>query len=169
VSQRGTGDTPQTAKASPPDRNRLCKFDIPKQLSRLRCLRLSDNQIVSLDLRHCPNLRILHADQNRITVFGSGERLSKLETLSLRYQSGKRLSVCVSYCVASNTKDLLLTGSYQGNFGAGHSGCTTTLSIRYEKKHRDDQRIVEYMTDGNMLLCCFRKCPGSWVPERSML
>lgn len=72
--------------------NVITRLDIARSMSRLRCLRVSDNRLEgSLDVRALANVRILYADRNRITGIIHGEKLKRLETLSLRYQSGKGL------------------------------------------------------------------------------
>jgi Leucine-rich repeat (LRR) protein len=74
------------------ENNVITRLDIAGSMSRLRCLRLSDNRLEgSLDVRALGNVRILYADRNRITGITHGEKMKTLETLSLRYQSGKGL------------------------------------------------------------------------------
>lgn len=75
------------------DHNMIERVETLGTLNRLRCLRLSDNRLTTLDVRAFPNLRILYADRNRLSGLGHAERLTRLETLSLRYQSGKGLWV----------------------------------------------------------------------------
>ncbi len=75
------------------DDNLIRRLDIAGTMSRLRCLRVSDNRLEgSLDVRGLGSVRILYADRNRLKGIIHGEKLKRLETLSLRYQtSGKRL------------------------------------------------------------------------------
>lgn len=60
-------------------------------MPHLRSLRLSDNRLTHLDVGHLRALKTLYADRNRLTSLIQAERLEKLETLSLRQQSGKGL------------------------------------------------------------------------------
>jgi hypothetical protein len=75
-----------------PDDNAIRKLDIAGNMGRLRCLRVSDNRLEgSLDVRGLGGVRILYADRNRLRGIIHGEKLKRLETLSMRYQSGKGL------------------------------------------------------------------------------
>ena len=70
----------------------LARLDIEGTMSRLRCLRVSDNRLEgSLDVRGLGAVRILYADRNRLNGIIHGEKVQRLETLSMRYQSGKGL------------------------------------------------------------------------------
>jgi hypothetical protein len=74
------------------DHNEIERLDIAGPMQRLRCFRASDNRLEgSLDVRWMGNVRILHADRNRLTGLVHGEKLRRLETMSLRYQSGRGL------------------------------------------------------------------------------
>lgn len=52
----------------------------------LRYLKLSDNDLTSLDLSAFPALRLLHADRNQLTTLTGFSRCRRLDTLSLREQ-----------------------------------------------------------------------------------
>lgn len=74
------------------DDNMIRRLDVVRTMSRLRCLRVSDNRLEgSLDVRGLCAVRILHADRNRLEGIIHGEKMKRLETLSLRYQSGRGL------------------------------------------------------------------------------
>lgn len=58
---------------------------------RLRILRVSGNRLYRLNVVSFPNLRTLYADNNALTNLVKAERLTRLENLSLRNQSGRGL------------------------------------------------------------------------------
>lgn len=58
-------------------------------MPRLRILRVSGNRLQALNATPFPNLRTLYADNNALGVIQSAHRLTKLENLSLRNQSGR--------------------------------------------------------------------------------
>ena len=60
-------------------------------MARLRILRVSSNRLRSLDVRMAPNLRTLYADNNSLSGFANLHKLTKLENLSVRNQSGRGL------------------------------------------------------------------------------
>lgn len=57
-----------------------------KPLASLKYLSLSDNNLQSIDLKAVPNLRLLHADRNRLTRLTGFSRARRLDSLSLREQ-----------------------------------------------------------------------------------
>jgi Leucine-rich repeat (LRR) protein len=73
------------------DSNLLDSLHIEQPMPHLRSLRLSDNRLAQLDVGHLRALKTLYADRNRLTNLIRAERLEKLETLSVRQQSGKGL------------------------------------------------------------------------------
>jgi Leucine-rich repeat (LRR) protein len=75
------------------DNNLLDSLHIEKPMPCLRSLRLSDNRLTQINVGHLRALKMLYVDRNRLTGLILAERLEKLETLSLRQQSGKGLSV----------------------------------------------------------------------------
>lgn len=60
-------------------------------MTRLRILRASNNRLHSLHVGHFPNLRTLYLDNNSLGGLVKGERLVKLENLSMRNQSCREL------------------------------------------------------------------------------
>ena len=65
-------------------------------MSKLRILRISGNRLHRLDVSPFPNIRTLYADNNALTDLAKAARLSRLENLSLRNQSGRGLFVISS-------------------------------------------------------------------------
>ncbi|KAB5585421.1 hypothetical protein GE09DRAFT_1070647 [Coniochaeta sp. 2T2.1] len=61
-------------------------LDADKPLSSLKYLSLSDNNLETIDLKAAPQLRLLHADRNRITSLTGFSRARRLDSLSLREQ-----------------------------------------------------------------------------------
>ncbi len=61
----------------------------------LRYLKISDNELTALDLSSYPSLRLLHADRNQLTTLTGFARCRRLDTLSLREQQQRRVSVGV--------------------------------------------------------------------------
>lgn len=60
-------------------------------MARLRILRVSGNRLRHLDVGGLANLRTLYADNNWLGELTKVDRLTKLENLSLRNQSGRGL------------------------------------------------------------------------------
>lgn len=60
-------------------------------MTRLRILRASNNRLHSLDVGQFTNLRTLYLDNNALASLLKGERLVKLENLSMRNQSCREL------------------------------------------------------------------------------
>lgn len=60
-------------------------------MPKLKILRASGNRLVRLNVAPMPNLRTLYLDNNSLTSLVKVEKLTKLENLSLRNQSGKGL------------------------------------------------------------------------------
>lgn len=58
-------------------------------MPRLRILRLSGNRLQTLNATPFPNLRTLYADNNSLGSIVKAYRLTKLENLSVRNQSGR--------------------------------------------------------------------------------
>jgi Leucine-rich repeat (LRR) protein len=76
------------------DGNRLKSLSSTRALMSLRNLRISDNELASLDLASFPKIRTLYADGNRLSGLArsDGSR-SRLENLSLRYQEGADIRI----------------------------------------------------------------------------
>ncbi len=58
-------------------------------MPRLRILRVCSNRLQQLNAAPFPNLRTLYADNNSLGPILKAHRLTKLEGLSLRNQSGR--------------------------------------------------------------------------------
>ncbi|KAK7755831.1 Protein nud1 [Diatrype stigma] len=77
-------------------RNELTSFEPtttsgqPIAMASMRYLKLSDNDLATLDLAAFPNLRLLHADRNQITTLTGFSRCRRLDTLSIREQQQRR-------------------------------------------------------------------------------
>jgi Leucine-rich repeat (LRR) protein len=70
------------------DVNSLGELEIGTSMPRLRILRVSGNRLHNLDVGAMLNLRTLYADNNSLANLVKVDRLTKLENLSLRNQSG---------------------------------------------------------------------------------
>ncbi|KAL6300103.1 hypothetical protein BKA93DRAFT_547950 [Sparassis latifolia] len=71
------------------DNNSLAELEFDGTLPRLRILRVSGNRLQRLNAPPFPNLRTLYADNNMLGTITKAYRLTKLENLSLRNQSGR--------------------------------------------------------------------------------
>ena len=71
------------------DINSLNDLEIGTSMPRLRILRVSGNRLHNLDVGAMCNLRTLYADNNSLANLVKVDRLTKLENLSLRNQSGR--------------------------------------------------------------------------------
>ena len=60
-------------------------------MPRLRILRVSGNRLSELRVSMVPNVRTLYADNNGLNSVAKVDRLTRLENLSLRNQSGRGL------------------------------------------------------------------------------
>jgi len=70
------------------DNNSLGELALTGSMPRLRILRASGNRIHQLNVASVPNLRTLYMDNNSLASLIKVDRLTKLENLSLRNQSG---------------------------------------------------------------------------------
>ncbi|KAJ8521073.1 hypothetical protein ONZ45_g2183 [Pleurotus djamor] len=75
------------------DNNLLNNLEFGSSMPRMRILRLSGNRIRELNVALTPNLRTLYADNNSLISLVKVDRLTKLENLSLRNQSGRGLNL----------------------------------------------------------------------------
>lgn len=57
-------------------------------MARLKILRVSGNRLQQFNASPFPSLRILYADNNCLGPIFKAHRMTKLESLSLRNQSG---------------------------------------------------------------------------------
>lgn len=71
--------------------NELSELTVDGTMGRLRILRVSGNRLKNLDVGGTPNLRTLYADNNALASLVKVDRLTKLENLSVRNQSGRGL------------------------------------------------------------------------------
>lgn len=70
------------------DKNELgiLPFSDTHPLPHLRFLSVSDNNLTTISVRPTPNLRLLHADRNRISSLAGLDKCRRLDSLSLREQ-----------------------------------------------------------------------------------
>lgn len=73
------------------DYNSLEDVDMQGTMPKLRILRASSNRLKQLNAGAFPNLRTLYADNNSLAGLIKVNRLTKLENLSVRHQSGRGL------------------------------------------------------------------------------
>ena len=73
------------------DMNNLSELGVDGSMPRLRILRVSGNRLQNLDVGRMPNVRTLYADNNGLAGLAKVDRLTKVENLSLRNQSGRGL------------------------------------------------------------------------------
>ncbi|KAI0351465.1 hypothetical protein OH77DRAFT_1411124 [Trametes cingulata] len=92
------------------DNNSLGKLEPEVAMPRLRILRVSGNRLQTLDAAPFPNLRTLYADNNSLGSILRAYRLTKLENLSLRNQSG-RGGLTLSIRDVRDVKRLYLSGN----------------------------------------------------------
>lgn len=71
------------------DNNEVGTFELDGSMPKLRILRVSGNRLHQLQVAGMPNLRTLYADNNSLSTLVKVDRLTKLENLSLRNQSGR--------------------------------------------------------------------------------
>ncbi|KAI0014508.1 WD repeat domain-containing protein [Xylariomycetidae sp. FL0641] len=94
-------------------RNRLEFFSVSggQSMPWLKYLKLSDNELLSLDLSLTPSLRLLHVDRNALTRVTGFSRCRRLDSLSLReQQSGTPLDVSF-LDAAYEVRKLFLSGN----------------------------------------------------------
>ncbi|KAG5639424.1 hypothetical protein H0H81_002292 [Sphagnurus paluster] len=75
------------------DSNELKELELEGTMPKLRILRVSGNRLHQLRVASVPNLRTLYADNNSLSSLVKVDRLTKLENLSLRNQSGRGLNL----------------------------------------------------------------------------
>ncbi|KAG6837615.1 hypothetical protein H0H93_006136 [Arthromyces matolae] len=75
------------------DNNEVGQLELNGPMPKLRVLRATGNQLDELRVGLLANIRTLYADNNRITRLVKVEALTKLENVSLRYQSGRGLNL----------------------------------------------------------------------------
>ncbi|RPD73949.1 hypothetical protein L226DRAFT_91508 [Lentinus tigrinus ALCF2SS1-7] len=92
------------------DNNSLPEFEPEVATPRLRILRMSGNRLQTLNANPFPNLRTLYADNNTLGSIVKAYRLTKLENLSVRNQSG-RAGLSLSIRDVRDVKRLYLSGN----------------------------------------------------------
>ncbi|KAG6900391.1 hypothetical protein C0993_011379 [Termitomyces sp. T159_Od127] len=75
------------------DNNELGELEVDGRMPKLRVLRASGNRLRELRVGALVNLRTLYADNNCLTSLVEVERLTRLENLSVRNQSGRGLKL----------------------------------------------------------------------------
>ncbi|KAF4589876.1 conserved leucine-rich repeat protein [Ophiocordyceps camponoti-floridani] len=96
--------------------NRMRALKMSGTLETLRQLDVSDNELEALDLQHMPNLRAVQADRNRINQVSGFRRARRIDSLSLREQSGDERLDLGFLNQAYEVRKLFLSGNYLGTF-----------------------------------------------------
>ncbi|RYP91916.1 hypothetical protein DL770_001976 [Monosporascus sp. CRB-9-2] len=98
--------------------NWLTSFDpTPNQpMPSLRYLKLSDNDLVTLDLSAYTSLRLLHADRNQLATITGFPRCRRLDSLSLREQRGEAPLDTSFLASAYEVRKLFLSGNNLSSF-----------------------------------------------------
>ncbi|KDQ11108.1 hypothetical protein BOTBODRAFT_35643 [Botryobasidium botryosum FD-172 SS1] len=91
------------------DNNQLEHFAAESPMPKMRILRLSMNRLTRLNAAPFTNLRTLYADNNALGEVLKAERMTKLENLSLRNQTGKGLKLAIRD--VRDVKRLYLSGN----------------------------------------------------------
>jgi hypothetical protein len=98
--------------------NRLTSF-APSEGQVLPCLRylkLSSNDLETLDVAAFPSLRLLHADRNNITTITGFSHCRRLDSLSLREQKGSNMLDISFLESACEVRKLFLSGNRLSGF-----------------------------------------------------
>ncbi|KAJ2998336.1 hypothetical protein NUW58_g353 [Xylaria curta] len=85
----------------------------------LRFLKLSNNDIKTLDLSPLPSLRLLHVDRNSITTITGFSQCRRLDSLSLREQKGNSILDTSFLDSACEVRKLFLSGNRLSSFDLG--------------------------------------------------
>ncbi|KAI0629876.1 hypothetical protein C8Q77DRAFT_1064510 [Trametes polyzona] len=109
-SVQGLGSVPSLVALNL-DNNSLNELEPEEAMPRLRILRLSGNRLQALNAAPYPNLRTLYADNNALGTISKAYRLTKLENLSLRNQSGRNGGLSISIRDVRDVKRLYLSGN----------------------------------------------------------
>ncbi|PHH71404.1 hypothetical protein CDD80_5299 [Ophiocordyceps camponoti-rufipedis] len=96
--------------------NRLRALRMTGTLETLRQLDVSDNELEALDLQHMPKLQSVQADRNRINQVSGFRRARRIDSLSLREQSGDEKLDLSFLNQAYEVRKLFLSGNYLGTF-----------------------------------------------------
>ncbi|KAI0454463.1 hypothetical protein F5B21DRAFT_475476 [Xylaria acuta] len=87
-----------------------------QSLLALRILKLSDNDIQTLNLAVFPSLRLLHVDRNNITTMTGFSQCRCLDSLSLREQKGNNILDTSFLNSACEVRKLFLSGNRLSGF-----------------------------------------------------
>ncbi|KAI1422793.1 hypothetical protein F5Y12DRAFT_761284 [Xylaria sp. FL1777] len=82
----------------------------------LKFLKLSNNDLETLDLAVLPSLRLLHADRNKITTITGLSQCRRLDSLSLREQKGSDILDTSFLDSACEVRKLFLSGNRLSGF-----------------------------------------------------
>ncbi|KAH9898706.1 hypothetical protein F4778DRAFT_771740 [Xylariomycetidae sp. FL2044] len=83
----------------------------------LKYLKLSDNDLITMDVSVFPSLRLLHADRNQLTSLAGFSRCRRLDSLSLREQRGDvPLDLSSFLHSVYEVRKLFLSGNLLGAF-----------------------------------------------------
>ncbi|KAI3341237.1 hypothetical protein F4824DRAFT_448111 [Ustulina deusta] len=82
----------------------------------LRFLKLSNNDLETLDLALLPSIRLLHADRNNITTITGLSQCRRLDSLSLREQKGNNILDTSFLDSACEVRKLFLSGNRLSGF-----------------------------------------------------
>ncbi|KAI0549512.1 hypothetical protein F4679DRAFT_546445 [Xylaria curta] len=85
----------------------------------LKVLKLSDNDIQTLDVAVFPSLRLLHVDRNSITTMTGFSQCRYLDSLSLREQKGNNVLDTSFLDSACEVRKLFLSGNRLSGFNPG--------------------------------------------------
>ncbi|TGJ87125.1 hypothetical protein E0Z10_g1642 [Xylaria hypoxylon] len=98
--------------------NRLTSFAPSSGQSSLsvRFLKLSNNDVETLDLSALPSLRLLHADRNNITIITGLSQCHRLDSVSLREQKGNNILDTSFLDSACEVRKLFLSGNRLSGF-----------------------------------------------------
>ncbi|CAJ2510788.1 Uu.00g064130.m01.CDS01 [Anthostomella pinea] len=98
--------------------NRVASFapSTDYAMPHLKYLKLSDNELSSLDLSATPSLHLLHADRNRLTTVTGFSRCRRLDSLSLREQNGNATLDTCFLNSAYEVRKLFLSGNLLSDF-----------------------------------------------------
>jgi Leucine-rich repeat (LRR) protein len=98
--------------------NKLCCFatDSSEQLSALKYLKMSSNNLTSIDVSQCPNLRLLYLDRNRLGKVKGLLKTKHLDSLSLRDQQLGAVLDLSFLSEAFEVRKLFLSGNLLSTF-----------------------------------------------------
>jgi len=98
--------------------NRLDKFSVDKseQPSSLKYLKLSGNNLTSIDVSQCPNLRLLYLDRNRLGTVTGLLKTKHLDSLSMREQQDVASIDLAFLSEAFEVRKLFLSGNLLKTF-----------------------------------------------------